>query len=136
MEHCIFTAVRKANRVLFRHYQEALADTGVSIVQLSILRALERHGDLPLSRLADELAMDRTSLYRTVEPLVEIGAVNVESAHTGRSKIAKLTPFGQVTIERVMPFWAQAQKRVLEEVAPEVRSDFQLALTSILRLSN
>lgn len=135
MDQCIFTAVRKANRVLFRHYQDALSETGVSIVQLSILRALERHGPLSLSRLADDLAMERTSLYRTIEPLIEGGGVQVESAPTGKSKIAKLTAEGQGTIERVMPFWAKAQERVMNEVALAERPDFQRALNAIAKLS-
>ncbi len=135
MDHCIFTAVRKANRVLFRHYQDALSETGVSIVQLSILRALERQGPLALSRLADDLAMERTSLYRTIEPLIESGAVHIENALTGKSKVAKLTVEGHCTIERVMPFWAKAQERVLNEVALAERPDFQRALNAIAKLS-
>lgn len=136
MDQCIFTAVRKANRVLFRHYQDALSETGISIVQLSILRALERHGALTLSRLADDLAMERTSLYRTIEPLIESRAVQVESAPTGKSKIAKLTAEGHETIERVMPFWAQAQKQVLNEVALAELPEFRRALNAIANLSS
>ena len=135
MDQCIFTAVRKANRVLFRHYQDALSETGVSIVQLSILRALERQGSLALSRLADDLAMERTSLYRTIEPLIDSGAVHVESALTGKSKVAKLTVEGRSTIERVMPFWAKAQERVLNEVALTDAPNFQRTLNAIAKLS-
>ncbi|WP_299356040.1 MarR family winged helix-turn-helix transcriptional regulator [uncultured Shimia sp.] len=135
MDQCIFTAVRKANRVLFRHYQDALSETGISIVQLSILRALERHGPLALSRLADDLAMERTSLYRTIEPLIESGAVQVENASTGKSKVARLTPEGLGTIERVMPFWAKAQEQLLNEVALAKLPDFQRALNAIAKMS-
>ncbi len=122
MTQCIFTAVRKANRVLFRRYQEALAPTGVSIVQLSILRSLERHGPLSLSRLADDLAMERTSLYRTLEPIIASGAVKVRNAETGRAKIAELTEEGQVTIGRVMPYWAKAQEQVLKDAGVDIEN--------------
>ncbi|HFQ4975382.1 TPA: MarR family winged helix-turn-helix transcriptional regulator [Vibrio vulnificus] len=119
MQHCVFTTVRKANRVLFRLYQEALSSTGISIVQLSILRALERHGPLPLVRLADDLVMDRTSLYRTIAPLVEANMIIVSKAEVGRTKIAKLTSEGEKTIERVMPYWAIAQEYILSELSDE-----------------
>lgn len=135
MDQCVFTAVRKANRVLFRHYQDALSETGVSIVQLSILRALERHGPLALSNLADDLAMERTSLYRTIEPLIENGAVHVEGSPAGKSKVAKLTVEGHSTIKRVMPFWAKAQERVLNEVALTNAPEFQRTLYAIANLS-
>ncbi|MFV8408352.1 MarR family winged helix-turn-helix transcriptional regulator [Vibrio harveyi] len=116
MQHCVFTTVRKANRVLFRLYQDALSSTGISIVQLSILRALERHGPLPLVRLADDLVMERTSLYRTIDPLVEANMIIVSKAEIGRTKIAKLTSKGEKTIERVMPYWAIAQEYILSEL--------------------
>ncbi|CAH1587523.1 hypothetical protein DA096_21945 [Vibrio rotiferianus] len=116
MQHCVFTTVRKANRVLFRLYQDALSSTGISIVQLSILRALERHGPLPLVRLADDLVMERTSLYRTIDPLVEANMIIVSKAEIGRTKIAKLTSEGEKTIERVMPYWAIAQEYILSEL--------------------
>ncbi|MGM9403336.1 MarR family winged helix-turn-helix transcriptional regulator [Aliiroseovarius sp. KMU-71] len=112
-----------------------MSETGISIVQLSILRALERHGPMTLSRLADDLAMERTSLYRTIDPLVESTAVQVKSAPTGKSKVAKLTAKGQHTIERVMPFWAKAQAQVLEEVTLTELPDFQRALNAIAKLS-
>ncbi len=116
MQYCVFTTVRKANRVLFRLYQDALSSTGISIVQLSILRALERHGPLPLVRLADDLVMERTSLYRTIAPLVEANMIKVSKVETGRTKIAKLTSGGEKTIERVMPYWAKAQENILNEL--------------------
>lgn len=117
MDQCIFAIIRKANRVLFRHYQEVLSPTGISIVQLSVLRSLEKHGKLPLSRLADSLAMDRTSLYRTIEPLIKSGDVEVNNAEKGKSKIAKLTQKGHGTIEDVMPYWAKAQQIILNETS-------------------
>lgn len=116
MNQCIFALVRKANRVLFRHYQEALKPTGVSIVQLSVLRTLERNGAMPLSRLAEELAMERTSLYRTIAPMQDSGAVAVVTADKGKAKVAELTTEGQRLIDKVMPYWAKAQESILKEV--------------------
>lgn len=133
MDQCIFANVRKANRVLFRRYQDALAPTGISIVQLSMLRTLERHGALPLSRLADHLAMERTSLYRTIEPLIEFGAVKIKNANKGKSKIAELTPEGQATIEKVMPYWAKAQEGILKEISCP---DWQTLCETLNKIAN
>jgi DNA-binding MarR family transcriptional regulator len=134
LDQCIFTTVRKANRVLFRRYQDALSPTGVSIVQLSILRALQRHGPLSLSRLAEDLAMERTSLYRTLEPMRGNGLVKISSADIGRSKIAELTIEGQATIDCVMPFWAKAQKQVLKEIDVDNWQQVQQLLNSVAKL--
>ena len=136
MQHCVFTTVRKANRVLFRRYQEALAPTGISIVQLSILRALERHGPLPLVRLADDLVMERTSLYRTIDPLVKASMIKISKAESGKTKIAELTTEGQKTIERVMPYWAKAQERILSEVGGGDWQALHHMLSAVANLDN
>ncbi len=119
MDLCIFTALRKVNRVLFRHYQSALAPSGLSIVQLSVLRALERNGPMTLSRLADNLAMERTSLYRTIKPLSKQKAIVVSHSGAGKANIATLTQEGSDTVERVLPCWEAAQSKILTEINQE-----------------
>ncbi len=113
---CIFTTVRKANRSLFRYYQDALASADISIVQLAILRALEQRSPMSFPELSDELVMERTSLYRTIKPLVSLGAIEVSTPKVGRTKHAMLTNYGQLLIEQTMPYWEQAQNSILEEL--------------------
>ena len=67
---CACTALRKASRAVGRLYDEMLADSGLTTAQFAILRHLARAESLPLSRLADHLVMDRTSLYRGLTPML------------------------------------------------------------------
>lgn len=134
MKNCIFTAMRKANRVLFRRYQEALANTDTSIVQLSILRALERNGSMPLSRLSEDLVMERTSLYRTIAPMVKAGKINLIKADTGKTKVAELTATGLVTIEKVMPHWAKAQESIIKDSGIEEWESLRKMLQTLANL--
>jgi hypothetical protein len=78
---CACTTLRKAARAISRIYDEALAGAGINVTQLAILRAIGRAGDdgAPLSRLAENLVMDNTSLYRGLGPLIRsrwIGKLN------------------------------------------------------------
>ena len=114
--HCIITTVRKANRSLFRFYQDALSEADISIVQLAILRALERNSPRSFPDLSDDLVMERTSLYRTIKPLISMGALEIYASDTGRTKYAKLTNHGQVLIEKTMPHWEQAQNAILDKI--------------------
>lgn len=113
---CIFTTVRKANRSLFRFYQDALSEADITIVQLALLRALERNSPRSFPDLSDDLVMERTSLYRTIKPLIAMDAVKVFSSETGRTKHARLTSHGQVLIEKTMPYWQKAQSAALGEI--------------------
>ncbi|MEM6457633.1 MAG: MarR family winged helix-turn-helix transcriptional regulator [Acidobacteriota bacterium] len=112
--------MRKASRSLMRHYEAAVASTGVTISQFALLRALERHGDLPLSRLADDMVMERTSLYRTLRPLVDAGAVTLVPAARGRAKVACLQEPGRALIARVLPHWEGVQRAVVSALGADV----------------
>lgn len=113
---CACTTLRKATRAVSRVYDDALAAVGMSATQLAILRAIGRAGEggAPLSRLADELVMDKTSLYRGLGPLLRAGWVEVTAAAKGRAKLAHLTIGGQQAIERAAEHWESAQSRIVE----------------------
>ncbi|MEO1243213.1 MAG: MarR family winged helix-turn-helix transcriptional regulator [Pseudomonadota bacterium] len=110
---CACTTVRKANRALFRYYEEAMEGSGLTITQFAIVRALNRNGPTALTPLAQELVMERTSLYRTLRPLEDAGAVKITEAKQGRVKVATLTQRGVKMMRAAEPKWEQAQSFVV-----------------------
>ena len=110
---CACTALRKASRAVTRMYDDALSDTGMSIVQFSILRNLSRHGELPLMQLADLLVMERTTLYRALTPLEQQGWVLVAEGK-GRAKTAVLTRQGRRALLAASTAWEGAQRKILD----------------------
>ena len=116
IQPCACTTVRKANRALYRFYEIAMAGTGLSITQFSILRSLKRTGPSPLSTLAETLVMERTSLYRTIAPLVEAGAITLKEGDNKKIKIADLTPNGIAMIEAARPNWEKAQNAIMAAI--------------------
>lgn len=128
---CTCMTVRKANRALFRFYEEAFADCPVSITQFSILRTLVRQGPTPLSDLADALIMERTSLYRTIKPLIEMKAVSVKAAPAGKAKIVSATARGKSLIAKSKPQWDKAQAAVIGVLGESRWRDLSQTLLSI-----
>lgn len=116
---CACTAVRKANRALFRYYENALAGSGLSVTQFSILRTLQRNGDTPLTELANELVMERTSLYRTIAPLIEAGTVALAPGKNKKIKVAKLTDNGITQINVSEPHWRAAQESFIAAIGED-----------------
>ena len=108
---CACTTLRKAGRAVGRLYDSTLARTGMNANQLAILRALGRNGPLPLSRLAAAMVMDRTSLYRALEPLQRSGWVAIEPASTGHVRVASLTPADARAKDGAASAWEDAQTR-------------------------
>src|SRR5690348_4298693 len=83
---CACANLRRAARALTRVYEEALAPVDLSSTQMTILMYVGKKGGQPLTALADALAMDRTSLYRTLKPLEKRGLVRVRATAEPRAK--------------------------------------------------
>ena len=112
---CACTVLRKASRAITRLYDERLADHDMTITQFALLRNLAREGELPLSRLAELLVMERTSLYRTLAPVERHGWVMIADG-AARSKIARLTESGRRAMAAATPEWEAAQSEMIAVV--------------------
>jgi DNA-binding MarR family transcriptional regulator len=99
-----------ASRVVTRHYDHALASTGLSTNEYAILARLDREGSFPLGELAARLAMDRSTLSRDLAPLLADGLVATgPDAADRRKKVVSLTAAGSEAVARARPLWAAAQ---------------------------
>jgi DNA-binding MarR family transcriptional regulator len=111
---CACFNVRKAARALTALYDRALAPTGLRATQGTLLVALARAGDIPVTRLAGILGMDRTTLTRNLEPLRRARLVAVRPGSDRRVKLAGLTEAGRKALAEAMPLWREAQRQVVE----------------------
>lgn len=107
---CVCSNLRMATRAVTRIYDEALEPIGVRTTHFSILARVDDDGPSSLGRLADRLAMDRTTLSRELEPLVRAGLVGVAPGQDRRQRIVSLTAQGVATLEGAYPRWRKAQR--------------------------
>ena len=90
--------MRKAARALTAFYDQVMAPTGLRATQGTLLVALARAGDIPVSRLAGILGMDRTTLTRNLAPLERDRLVTVRPGEDRRVKLAGITEKGRKTL--------------------------------------
>ena len=111
--------LRRAARAVTAAYDAALAPSGLRITQFSILRKLARLGPLPVTRLAAEAALDRSTMGRNLNPLERRGLVRIEVGNVDqRERVAYLTAAGEAAIEAALPYWRKAQERIAALVQP------------------
>src|SRR6266436_4586858 len=84
LEECNCFAVRSAARHVTQFYDQVLAPTGLRTTQFSILTKLMRKGPVTINRLAQDMAMDRTTLGRNILPLEREGLARIEPAPNDR----------------------------------------------------
>jgi len=96
---CACITLRRAARAVTAVYDASLAPSGLRITQFSILRKLARFGPLPVTRLAAEAALDRSTMGRNLNPLERRGLVRIEVGNVDqRERVAYLTAAGAAAI--------------------------------------
>jgi DNA-binding MarR family transcriptional regulator len=121
---CTCANLRKAARVVTQVYEAALQPTGLKATQFTLLATLSKRGDLPLTRLAEALVMDRTTLTRNLKPLVGKGLVRVDQDEDQRVRRISLTDAGRGILDEALPLWRKTQSRFVESLGRERWSGF------------
>jgi DNA-binding MarR family transcriptional regulator len=109
---CNSLALRQAARHVSQAYDAALAPLGLRTTQYSILIRLERSGPWSLGALAAKLVLDRTTLGRTIRPLIRDGLATMQADPADRrSRVLAITAKGSALVARATPAWESAQAR-------------------------
>ena len=112
---CACTTIKKLSRVLGRTYDEALLGTEINITQLAVMRCISRREGEPLARVAHELEMDRTSLYRAINPMIRDGWIVLAEGTDARSRSAKITKKGSQVLIKAGKGWDGIQERLINK---------------------
>jgi DNA-binding MarR family transcriptional regulator len=130
---CACTTLRRTARAVTAAYDAALAPSGLRITQFSILRRLARLGPLPVTRLAAEAALDRSTMGRNLNPLERRGLVRIEIGNIDqRERIACLTAAGEAAIDVALPYWRKAQERIAALVQPSAIAELAAQLDALV----
>lgn len=87
----------------------------MNVTQLAVLRCIERRKGQPLTHVAQELEMDRTSLYRALTPMQRQGWVTLTAGANARSRAAQLTREGHRALQKAGDRWEEIQVRIVRE---------------------
>src|SRR5215831_2228197 len=129
---CAGGGLRRASRAISRFYGAAFAPLDLTGTQFSLLVAVNLGGPIPLSRLAEFLVLDRTSLYRAVRPLVRRRCVRILPGRTGRERTASLTEAGRRLLHEALPVWKKTQERFVGALGPEAWAALNFGLRQVV----
>ena len=117
--HCTCFNVRRAARTVTDFYDEFMAPSGVKATQFTMLGAVALTGPASVTRLAERLALDRTTLTRNLKVLAEQGMISISAGEDRRERVVELTGEGQAAIDRATPVWQAAQAALVEKFGEE-----------------
>ena len=110
-QSCLAGRIRILSRSVTGIYDESLRPLGLKVTQMSILVVAAQMGDVSPGRLAERLAMDKSTLSRNVERLERQGWLAVLEGEDERSHFLQVTARGQKLLEEAYPLWQQAQEQ-------------------------
>jgi DNA-binding MarR family transcriptional regulator len=131
---CLCANLRRATRAVTRVYEEEFREAGFTgATQFHVLRVVKRAGSVRQGDLGVLLDLDKTTITRTLKPLLEKGWLTLEVGEDGREKWVALTMAGAQQLERGRPAWDKAQAR-MKEALP--RGMWDLFIESLPKLAD
>lgn len=116
---CLCASFRRASRALTQHYEEALRPLGLRATQFTVLQALSIAKDITQGRLGRILAMDSTTLTRTLEIMSDRGWIEKVPGKDRRERRLRLARPGEDLYRRALPRWEQVQARLRRRLGAE-----------------
>lgn len=105
---CISTALRKLDRVITAMYDAELREHDIRVTQVTILLSIRDAGCQTATDIGRLLALDRSTLSRTLNRLIERGWVDIGSHADARVNPLYITDLGFGLLERVSPAMERA----------------------------
>jgi DNA-binding MarR family transcriptional regulator len=120
---CMCGNFRRTSRALTQLYEEAIRPLGLRASQLTILQALSRAGEVSQGQLGEMLAMDSTSLTRTLAIMRRQGRITERRGEDRRERWLRLANAGEVKLRRALPVWEKVQSRLRRQLGEPAWND-------------
>lgn len=128
--HC--TRLRRAAHAATRLYDEALAESGLTVTQFSLLRTISRLEQPHISALAEATGLERSTLGRNLLPLEKAGLVEFVRGGDARTRLVRLSRKGARTLDRAMAPWQAAQDRLESTLGAEKLALLEALLDEVI----
>ncbi len=125
---CMCASFRRASRALTQLYEDALRPVGLRATQFTILQTLSLAGEVTQGELGQILAMDSTTLTRTLNIMGRHGWIAKRRGEDRREWRMRLSKAGKAQFKQAFPHWEKAQTRLRRQLGEEL-SDNLMKLT-------
>jgi DNA-binding MarR family transcriptional regulator len=113
---CMCASFRRTSRALTQLYEEALRPLGLRATQFTILQVLALAGEVSQGQLGEMLAMDSTSLTRTLGIMLRQGWITARRGKDRRERRLGLASSGEKQLQNALPVWEKVQSRLRRQL--------------------
>jgi DNA-binding MarR family transcriptional regulator len=116
---CMCGSFRRTSRALTQLYDNALRPLGLRATQFTILQVLSRAGEVTQSQLRELLAIDSTTLTRTLQIMGREDWIAERRGEDRRERRLRLAKAGETQFKRALPAWEKVQSRLRRQMGEQ-----------------
>lgn len=134
LDQCALFDVHRLGRVMSALYNQHMRETGMTMAQFTLLRNIAAMAPAGITQIADAMLMERTSVTRLIEPLIQRGYLATEPGEDRRVRNVIVTKEGLAAVKNSERAWKSAQLEFYETIGPEQWRATRGALRATLKL--
>jgi len=116
---CMCSSFRRTSRALTQLYEAAMRPLGLRATQFTIFLVLSRTGEVSQGHLGAMVAMDSTTLTRTLGILSRHGWIAGRPGRDRRERLLRLSSAGEAQLRRALPAWEKVQSRLRNQLGEQ-----------------
>jgi DNA-binding MarR family transcriptional regulator len=121
---CMCGSFRRTSRALTHFYENALRPLGLRATQFTTRQVLALAGEGTQSQLGEMLAMDSTTLTRTLQIMIRQGWIAERRGEDRRERWLLLAKGGEAQFKRALPGWEKVQTRFRRQLGEQTWKNF------------
>ena len=127
--------LRKASNNLTKIYNSALIKVDLKITQFSTLKNIQKLGKTNIRVLSSELELDRTTVLRNIEKLIEMDLVSYKYENDDKNKIIQLTTVGKSKLKEAIIIWEETQHKYIKALGIKNYNEIDTLITKISKIN-
>ena len=132
---CKCIHLRKASNNLTKIYDSALIKVNLKITQFSTLKNIQKLGKTNIKDLSSELELDRTTVLRNIEKLIEMDLVSYKYENDDKNKIIQLTTVGKSKLREAIIIWEETQHKYIKALGIKNYNKIDTLITKISKIN-
>ena len=132
---CKCIGLRKASNNLTKIYNSALIKLDLKITQFSTLKNIQKLGKTNIRDLSSELELDRTTVLRNIEKLIEMDLVSYKYENDDKNKIIQLTTVGKSKLREAIIIWEETQHKYIKALGIKNYKEIDTLITKISKIN-
>lgn len=130
---CYCISLRRAANAITKFYDEGFKESGLTVSQYSLLNNLSKLQTASITKLAEVLKLDRTTVTRNICSLFDAGLIEDISQSNKRDRMIQLTELGREVVVSGRSCWIKTQSIIQDVIGQE---DLDCFMKTLQKLGN